>query len=531
MIASLTSLTRDSVAHGKLLWRTWFGLLLLPVLVMGLFLWAFWAPESNHGAAKAAVVNNDKPVTVDGQTIPLGRQLASNLTTSKAAFTWILTDAADARDGLARGDYGAVVTIPEDFSAKATSSASSNPLDAGQAEVRVQASNATGVADPLVTSQIAQVVLRTLNQQIVQTYLDRVYMSFGTIHDQLDAAADGASQLADGADKLTAGAAQLSAGTSELSSGLDAAQAQVNQVRTAASGLQDQLQLPPPPPPPAAITGRVDALTGQIGTAINGVHQLDSGAHQLEGGLRQLSGGAHELATQLAQGRDQVPAYDKAQRERMSNVAATPAVAVTDGTDLGAAVAAVAVTLALWAGALSMFISAPPLPNAVLTSRQSTRRIVANAIAPGVAIAVVSAILLSLTLIPVLHPSAGRWFGLLGVAIMTALAFTALNQAATAAFGLAGRFVCIAVLVLAVVTSLTSTIPPTLHSIGDVLPTHAAILALRGVIIGSNTTIGGALELAVWMIGAAVATLFVTERRRSLNGRQLRLGYHPSPAV
>ncbi|WP_231388045.1 YhgE/Pip family protein [Mycobacterium sp. 360MFTsu5.1] len=156
MIASLASPTHDSGARGKLLWRSWFGLLLLPVLVMVLFLWAFWAPESNHGAAKAAVVNNDKPVTVNGQTIPLGRQLASNLTTSKAAFTWILTDAADARDGLARGDYGAVVTIPEDFSAKATSSASSNPLNAGQAEVRVQASNATGVADPLVTSQIAQ---------------------------------------------------------------------------------------------------------------------------------------------------------------------------------------------------------------------------------------------------------------------------------------------------------------------------------------------------------------------------------------
>ncbi len=247
--------------------------------------------------------------------------------------------------------------------------------------------------------------------------------------------------------------------------------------------------------------------------------------------MRQLSGGAHELATQLAQGRDQVPAYDQTQRDRMSNVAATPAIAVTDGTDLGAAVAAVAVTLALWAGALSIFISSPPLPNAVLTSRKSTRRIVASAIAPGAAIAVVSAILLSVTLIPVLHLPAGRWFGLLGVTILTALTFTALNQAATAAFDLAGRFVCIAVLVLAVVTSLTSTIPPALHGVGNVLPTHAAILALRGVIIGSNTTIGGALELAVWMIGAAVATLFVTEGRRSLSGRQLRLGYVSSPEV
>jgi putative membrane protein len=532
MISSLADLTRGSGAHGPLTWRTWCGLLLLPVLVMSLFLWAFWAPESNHGAAKAAVVNNDKPVTINGQPIPLGRQLASNLTTSTAPYTWVLTDADDARDGLARGDYGAVVTIPEDFSAKATSSASSNPLDAGQAEVRVQTSNATGVADPLVTSQIAQVVLRTLNQQIVQTYLDKVFVSFATIHDQLGKAADGASQLADGADKLTIGATQLADGTQQLASGLDAAQAQVNQVKATASGVQQQLRLPPmpplPAPPPGPVTDHVDALVGQVNSAVTGIHQLNDGAHQLQGGLVQLSGGAHELATQLAQGRDQVPDYDQAQRDRVSNVAATPAVAVTDGTDLGAAVAAVAVTLALWAGALSMYISTRPLPGAVLTSRLSTRRIVAGAAVPGAAVAVLAAMMLSCILIPVLHLAAGRWFGLLGIAILTGLTFIALNQAATAVFHLAGRFACIAVLVLAVVTSLTSTIPPTLHSIGNLLPTHAAILALRGVIIGSNTVVGGAIELVVWMLGAVVVTLLVTERRRSLGGKQLRYGFVPA---
>jgi YhgE/Pip-like protein len=190
----------------------------LPILVMSLLIWAFWSPGTNHGAAKAAVVNNDRAVTVNGQTPPLGRELAGNLTHSESAYSWVLTDADDARNGLARGDYGAVVTIPENFSAKATSSASSNPMEAGQAELRVQTSNATGVADPLISTQIAQIVLRTLNQQIVQTYLENVYLSFSTIHDQLDRAADGATQLADGADKLKTGAAQLSSGSRQLAS-------------------------------------------------------------------------------------------------------------------------------------------------------------------------------------------------------------------------------------------------------------------------------------------------------------------------
>ncbi|BBX87623.1 hypothetical protein MAUB_54960 [Mycolicibacterium aubagnense] len=68
-------------------------------------------------------------------------------------------------------------------------------------------------------------------------------------------------------------------------------------------------------------------------------------------------------------------------------------------------------------------------------------------------------------------------------------------------------------------------------SVGNVLPTHAAILALRGGGHRVEHHHWRALELAVWMIGAAVATLSVTERRRSLSGRQLRVGYGPSAEV
>ncbi|WP_100521030.1 YhgE/Pip family protein [Mycobacteroides abscessus] len=525
MIRAFAHASRPSTA-APLTWRTWAGLILLPVLVMSLFLWAFWSPQTNHGAAKAAVVNNDQPVTVNGQTIPLGRQLAANLTTSSVGYTWVLTDADDARDGLARGDYGAVVTIPENFSARATSSASPDPMNAGQAEIRVQTSNATGVADPLVSTQIAQIVLRTLNEQIVATYLDQVYLSFGTIHDQLDKAATGAAQLADGADELAAGAGELTAGTGELSAGLNKAQVQVGAARRAVTDLQRQLQLPPPPPIPPVT--QIERLAAGLDTAASGATRIDAGARQLDGGISQLSSGAHELADQLAQGRDQVPVYDKAERDRLAHAAAIPAVAITDTVNLGAAVAAVAVTLALWACALSTYITTRALPPAVLTSRQPTRRIVAGAALPGVVVAVLAALTLSLILIPVLHLNPARWVALLGVTTLTAVTFTALNQAAVAVLRRIGRFASIAVLVVAIVTSLISTIPATLHSIGTYLPTHAAILALRGVITGSHTTGSGLIQLGAWLLGAAVVTLLITEQRRTLGSRQLRLGRFPS---
>jgi putative membrane protein len=95
----------------------------------------------------------------------------------------------------------------------------------------------------------------------------------------------------------------------------------------------------------------------------------------------------------------------------------------------------------------------------------------------------------------------------------------ALNQSVTAIFKRPGRFASITVLVLALVTSLMSTIPAALHTIGDYLPTHAAILALRGVIIGSDIAVTGIVQLTVWLSVGTLATVLVTEQRRVLNAK------------
>ena len=75
-----------------------------------------------------------------------------------------------------------------------------------------------------------------------------------------------------------------------------------------------------------------------------------------------------------------------------------------------------------------------------------------------------------------------------------------------------------------------STIPAALHTIGDFLATHAAILALRGVIIGSTIAVTGVLQLVGWLVVGALATVLITEQRRALTSMQLRLGSVLSPA-
>src|SRR5690606_32349169 len=108
-------------------WLTVIGVLLLPVLIGGVLVAALYNPVERLEAMNTAVVNNDEPVTVDGQMVPLGRQLTAGLVEGSdeldSNLTWTISNDDDAAAGLADGTYNAVVTIPSNFSAAATSTA------------------------------------------------------------------------------------------------------------------------------------------------------------------------------------------------------------------------------------------------------------------------------------------------------------------------------------------------------------------------------------------------------------------------
>ena len=57
-------------------WVSMLGLILVPLLVAGGFLWATWNSSTRLDRVQAAIVNNDEGVTLNKQFVPLGRQLA-----------------------------------------------------------------------------------------------------------------------------------------------------------------------------------------------------------------------------------------------------------------------------------------------------------------------------------------------------------------------------------------------------------------------------------------------------------------------
>lgn len=290
-------------------WLTLLGVLLLPAVIGGILVAALQDPTDRLGNMTAAIVNLDEPVTIDDQSAPLGRQLASGLVEGSDDFdsnlTWVISNEEDAADGLADGSYQAVITIPAEFSAAATSAGqviSDGSGDAEQATISVTTPPDGLVADDLITGQLADAAAFTMGTMLSEATMENVLVGFTTIGDQIGEAAsgaveladgarsaadgaaalpDGAAQLADGASQLAAGASELGTGASDLSAGLGTISAKTREAGSGAatlgSGLADG----------AAALEQNGLVPDELFTAADGTQQATAG----------VASGIDELAT------------------------------------------------------------------------------------------------------------------------------------------------------------------------------------------------------------------------------------------
>lgn len=261
------------------------GLLLVPLTVAGALLWGLWSPTERLHTVTAAVVNLDEPVEVDGQLTPLGRLLAGELigvgapaggATREAAietadgdtltnFTWVLTDVEDALAGLEDGRYAASVTIPENFSAAATSF-SRDASEAESAGIEVMVSDRGRLLDAALSNIVVNTAADVLNSQLGSAFIGSVFVGMTELGEGIGDAASGATELADGMSQLADGVDELADGTTELTAGA------------------------------SALTAGAAELASGARAAANGASQLADGVEAYTGGINQMLIG---LQTQL----------------------------------------------------------------------------------------------------------------------------------------------------------------------------------------------------------------------------------------
>lgn len=270
-------------------WLTIIGVLLLPVVIGGILVAALYNPVERLDRLTAAVVNEDEPVTIDGQTVPLGRQLTAGLVEGSGELdsnlTWTISNADDAAAGLADGTYAAVITIPENFSAAATSTQPGEEPE--KATIEVQTPPDSLIVDDAITAQVANAATSTMGNELSSVYLENVLLGFTTLGDELGTAADGAQQLADGAQRAADGAAELPAGIAQLGDG-------AGQLSSGATALADGL-------------GRIG---GGIGDAAGGARDLGAGLDAAAAGVQnqQLLDAANASSTYAAAAAQQTEA-------------------------------------------------------------------------------------------------------------------------------------------------------------------------------------------------------------------------------
>lgn len=276
-------------------WLTVVGVLLLPAVIGGILVAALYNPTDRLDAMSTAIVNDDEAVTIDGQLVPLGRQLTAGLVEGSdevaSNLDWTITNRWDAADGLADGTYSAVVTIPENFSEAATSTAPGGSPE--QATIEVTTAPDALIVDDAITAQVTQTAASLMGEELSEIYLENVFLGFTTLGDQLGQAADGADEWAAGARDAADGTVSLADGIRELATGADG-------LASGASELSSGV---------AQVSSGADQLaSGTTGWAA-GAGEWASGAREASDGLYQWASGARTTAdasTQLADGLDQM---------------------------------------------------------------------------------------------------------------------------------------------------------------------------------------------------------------------------------
>lgn len=251
----LAALELRRFGRGRLPRAAMAAILLLPLLYGALYLWSFWDPYERLDRIPVALVDEDRGAKVDGERITAGDTLVQGLHESDT-FDWRETDAEDAREGVAEGRYFLSLTIPRDFSAKLASSSGDDPETSA---LRVRTNDANNYIVGQISRTVFSEVRAAASSKASRRFYDRIFVSFSTLHDRTEKAAEGADRIETGIGRAKKGAGDLADGLQRARSGSE----------------------------------KLESGTAKLHT---GAGKLESGAEKVAAGTRKLSDKVHRLA-------------------------------------------------------------------------------------------------------------------------------------------------------------------------------------------------------------------------------------------
>lgn len=273
--------------------------------------------------------------------------------------------------------------------------------------------------------------------------------------------------------------------------------------------------------------GAQQLATGNAELA-GGIAKLDTGAGQLKAGTTQLRSGSAELATKLADGAGQVPDWTPAQKEAIADTIGGPVhlqnSSENAAPNFGTGMAPFFITLALFFGALVLWMVLRPLQNRPIAAEVPAIRVVFASYLPAAVIGLFQAVILYCVVRFALGMQVEHPVAMLAFMVLVSCTFVAATQAINALVGPAvGRVLLMALLMLQLVSAggmypVETTSRP-FQMFHNYDPMTYGVNGLRQLILGGidHRLWQAIITLVVIWIGALTISALSARRNRQWN--------------
>ena len=265
----------------KILLLVFLAIIAIPTIYTTLFLGSMWDPYGKVDHLPVAIVNEDKPVTYNDETLEVGNEMVDSLKDNES-LDFHFVSSKEAKDGLKNGTYYMVITIPEDFSANASTVLDEHPQ-------KMELDYETNPGTNYIASKLSETALNKIRTSVADT-VTKTYTE--TVFDQIVTVGEGMAEASDGAGQIADGTVQLADGNNTITTNLNVLANSSLTFKNGADTLHVGLK---------QYTDGVAQLNDGSKELKDGLSTLNSGASALASGVSQLSSGSSSLAAGLNQ--------------------------------------------------------------------------------------------------------------------------------------------------------------------------------------------------------------------------------------
>lgn len=187
--------------HNKWMMVILIAVIAIPTIYTTLFLGSMWDPYGNLDKLPVAVVNEDRSVSYEGKTLSVGKDLQEKLETDDS-LDFHIVDKKQAKEGLKSGTYYMAITIPEQFSANATTVMDETPK---KMTLEYQVNPGTNYIASKLSESAMEKLKEEVTKEVTKTYTEVMFEQIAKAGEGMQEAATGAGALTDGVTRVLDG--------------------------------------------------------------------------------------------------------------------------------------------------------------------------------------------------------------------------------------------------------------------------------------------------------------------------------------